>query len=104
MVTDIKCIAADGRVIPPVDINKGSRHLHGWYAGMQDKEQATFPWSTEGWTDNELGLEWVEQNFEKYTAKMFVPSDWPPAHADYYIAKGEPRILILDGYDSHPIW
>jgi hypothetical protein len=42
MVTDIKCMAANGRVIPPVDIDKGSRHLLGWHAGVQDKEQATF--------------------------------------------------------------
>jgi len=75
MVTVIECIAADGRVIPPMYIYKGGKHLLGWHAGVQDKEQATFAWSTKGWTDNELGLEWVEQNFEKYTTKMFVPLD-----------------------------
>jgi len=83
MVTVIECISADGRVIPPMDIYKGSRHLLGWHAGMQDKEQATFAWSTTGLTDNELGLEWAEQNFEKYTTKMCVPWDWSPAYADY---------------------
>ena len=75
MVTVIECIAADGRVIPPMYIYKGGKHLLGWHAGVQDKEQATFAQSTKGWTDNELGLEWVEQNFEKYTTKMFVPLD-----------------------------
>jgi len=59
MVTVIQCILADGRVIPPMYIYKGSRHLLGWHAGVQDEEQATFAWSTKGWTDNELGLEWV---------------------------------------------
>jgi hypothetical protein len=73
IVTVIECISSDGRVIPPMYINKGSRHLLGWHAGVQDKGQATCAWSTKGWTDNELGLEWVEQNFEKYTTKMFVP-------------------------------
>jgi len=71
----IECIAADGRVIPPMYLYKGGKHLLGWHAGVQDKEQATFAWSTKGWTDNVLGLEWVEQNFEKYTIKMFVPLD-----------------------------
>jgi len=42
---------------------------------VQDKEQATFTWTTKGQTDNELGLEKVEQNFEKYTIRMFVPFD-----------------------------
>jgi len=57
MVTVIERISADRRVIPPRYIYKGSRHLLGWHAGVQDKEQATFPLSTKGWTDNELRLE-----------------------------------------------
>jgi hypothetical protein len=48
MVTVIECISADGRVIPPMYIYKGSRHLLGWHTGVQDKEQATFAWSTKG--------------------------------------------------------
>jgi len=75
MVTVIECIAADGRVIPPMYIYKEGKHLLGWHTGVQDKEQPTIAWSTKGWTDNELGLEWVEQNIEKYTTKMFVPLD-----------------------------
>jgi len=73
LVTVIECISADGRVIPPVYIYKGSRHRLGWHAGVHHKEQATFAWSTKGWTDNVLGLKRVEQNFEKYTTKMFEP-------------------------------
>jgi len=46
----------------------------------------------------------MEQNFEKYTIKMFVPLDWPPAHANYYSAKGEPHILILDGHEPYLTW
>jgi len=104
IVTVIQCISSDGRVIPPMYMYNGSRHLLGWHAGVQDKEQATFAWSTKGWTNNELGLEWVEQNFEKYTTKTFVPWGWSPAYADYYSVKSKPRILILDGYGSHLTW
>ena len=85
-------------------IYKGGKHLLGWHAGVQDKVQATLAWSTKHWTDNELGLEWVEQKFEKYTTKMFEPLDWPPAHANYYSAKGKPQIPILDGHGSHLTW
>jgi hypothetical protein len=73
MVTVTEFFGADGRVIPLMYIYKESRNLLGWHAGMQDKEQATFAWSSKRWTDNQLGLEWVEENFEKYTNKMFVP-------------------------------
>jgi hypothetical protein len=57
MVTVIECISTDGRVIPPMLIYKGSRHLLGYHAGVQDKEQSTFAWATKSWTDNELELE-----------------------------------------------
>jgi len=104
MVTVIECIAADDRVILPMYIYRGGMHQVRWHDGVQDKEQATFASSTEDWSNNELGLDWVELNFEKYTIKMFVPLDWPPAHATYHSAKGKPHILILDGYGSHPTW
>jgi len=104
MVTVIDCIAADGRVIPPMYIYNGGKHLQEWHAGVKHNEEASFAWSTKGWTDIQLRLEWVGQNIEKYTIKMFVPLDWPSAHANYSSAKGKPRILILDGYGSDLIW
>ena len=51
-------------------IYKGSVHLMGWHAGVQGKEAATFAWSPKGWTDRELGLAWLERNFERYTKDM----------------------------------
>ena len=70
MVTVIECISAAGMVIPPMYIYKGGKHIQGWHAGVQAKEQATFGWLSKDWTDNELGLEWVEKNFKKYTAQV----------------------------------
>ena len=42
MVTVIECISAAGTVIPPMYIYKGGKHVLGWHAGVQAKEQATF--------------------------------------------------------------
>jgi hypothetical protein len=70
MVTVIECVSAAGKVLPPMYIYKGSVHLMGWHVGVEAKEEATFAWSPKGWTDRELGLEWVARNFEKYTADM----------------------------------
>jgi hypothetical protein len=42
--------------------------------------------SENGWTDNELGLSWLEHVFEKHTAHR---------------TKGVYRLLILDGHGSH---
>ena len=72
IVTVIECVSAAGKVLPPMYIYKGSAHLMGWHAGVKREEAATFAWSPKGWTDRELGLEWLERNFEKYTKDMYV--------------------------------
>jgi hypothetical protein len=87
-----------------MDIYKGGKHILGWHAGVQAKEQTTFAWSSKGWTDNELGLEWVEKNFEKFTAQVQVPPKCSLAPADRISTKKQPRTPILDGHGSHLIW
>ena len=67
MATVIECISADGSVLPPMYIYKGSSHLMGWHAAVQAQGKATFSWSKTGWTDRVLGLEWLAENFDKYT-------------------------------------
>ena len=69
-VTVIECVSASGEVLPPMYIYKGSVHLMGWYAGVEAEETPTFSWSPKGWTGRELGLAWLEHNFEKYTKDM----------------------------------
>jgi len=74
MVTMIECVSADGRVLPPMFIYKGTKHLLGWYADVikedLDAGKATFARSAKGWTDNELGLEWLERNFDQHSRDM----------------------------------
>ncbi len=70
MVTVVQCVSAAGRVLPPMYIYKGSAHLMGWHVGVEVKEEATFAWSPKRWTDQQLGLEWLEKNFEKHSEDM----------------------------------
>ena len=65
-------------------IFKGKRLLKEWF---QEKivKGTVFAVSEKGWTDNELGLEWLTKVFEPYTAPQ---------------AAGK-RLLLLDGHDSH---
>jgi len=75
MVTVIETVSADGRVLPPMFIYKGSAYSMGWHAAVQKEEKATFAWSPTGWTDRELGLQWVEQNFNRYSrSNMYASS------------------------------
>jgi hypothetical protein len=48
MATLIECVSADGRVIPPMYIYKGTMHLMGWHAGVTSQQEATFARSKKG--------------------------------------------------------
>jgi hypothetical protein len=68
MVAVIKTDSADGRILAPMFIYKCSAHLMGWYDEVQKEEKATFAWQPKGWNEWELGLEWVEQIFNRYSS------------------------------------
>jgi DDE superfamily endonuclease len=71
--------------VPPVIIFEGKVHQSTWYL-----ETLPLDWvigvSENSWTDNELGLTWLREVFEKHTAHHI---------------KGIYRLLILDGHSSH---
>jgi len=46
----------------------------------------------------------MEQNIGKYTIKMFILLDSPPANANHYSVKSKPHILILDRYGFYSTW
>lgn len=68
-VTIIESIFAAGIVLPPMVINQGAGHYKGWCAEVECIDTATFSYSPMGWADIFLGMEWLIQNFEKYTAE-----------------------------------
>jgi hypothetical protein len=83
-VTAIECISSYGYCVPPVIIFEGKVHQSTWYS-----DTLPLDWvigvSENGWTNNELGLKWLEL-FEQHTAHR---------------TKGIRRLLILDGHGSH---
>jgi DDE superfamily endonuclease/helix-turn-helix, Psq domain len=84
-VTVIQGVNSQGWAVPPFLVFKGKWHLASWY------EEEHFPagWrvavSKNGWTTNELTLEWLK-HFEKFTCTKTV---------------GTYRLLVLDGHESH---
>jgi len=84
-VTVIQGINSQGWAVPPFIVFKGKWHLASWY------EKQNFPagWriaiSENGWTTNEVTLEWLK-HFEKFTRTKTV---------------GTYRLLVLDGHESH---
>jgi hypothetical protein len=83
--TAITCISGDGFDIPPFLLVQGRYHLASWYTegGLPDS-WAIKPTSN-GWTDNETGLDWIK-HFDKHTRAR---------------TKGGYRMLVLDGHESH---
>jgi len=77
MVTDIENVSPHGLVLPPIFVHKDSVRLMGWYARDKKQEKAIFARSQNGWTDQEPGLEWVEQNLHHFCrSNMYISSSW----------------------------
>ena len=84
-LTLIECICADGSTIPPLVIFKGKTFPVDQV--LQCTEDSwRFSCSNKGWTSNELGADWLRRCFEPATREK---------------ANMKPRILILDGHESH---
>ena len=83
--TAIECVSSDGFVLPPFLILQGVNHLASWYTECD----LPLPWviktSTNGWTNNDTALEWI-QHFDKHTIGRRV---------------GVYRMIVLDGHESH---
>ncbi|RFN50199.1 fot5 transposase [Fusarium flagelliforme] len=84
-VTVIEAVSAEGQSIPPFIIVKGKRHLRSWYEESNLPTDWAIALSQNGWTNNQLGLSWLE-HFDEHTTNR---------------STGPHRLLILDGHESH---
>jgi DDE superfamily endonuclease len=84
-VSVIETISAAGKSLLSYVIFKGVYHQSSWYQAL-DSRSSKIATSPKGWTDNELGLLWLREHFHVETAKQ---------------QKGEYRLLLLDGHESH---
>jgi hypothetical protein len=84
----VDVICADGTEIDPTIIYEGKVALRNtWVDAVEAGKHPIFlGTSPSGWTNNDLGLAWIEQVFDRLTKKK---------------ARGSYRILILDGHGSH---
>jgi hypothetical protein len=88
-ITLLACICADGSHLPPAIIyqSASSSIQDTWLQAFEpDDHTAHFASSSSGWTNNEIGLAWLKQVFDRYTRPKAGRSN---------------RLLILDGHGSH---
>ena len=88
-ITVLACICADGSALPPGLIyeaaNKGIQST--WVEEIKAGEHKVFiTSSSSGWTNNDIGLAWLEQVFDRCTKQK---------------ARRSYRLLVLDGHGSH---
>ena len=84
-VTVIQGICTTGWVIPSYIIVKGRYHLLPWYTNGEFPKDWRIHTSDNGWTTNEIGLDWIKHFNESTKSRT----------------TGVYRLLILDGHGSH---
>jgi hypothetical protein len=84
-VTVIQGVGALGYCVPPFIIVAGKFHLASWYEDSALPHDWVIATSSNGWTTNERGLEWI-QHFDQHTRSR---------------TAGKYRLLVLDGHESH---
>jgi hypothetical protein len=85
-VTVIESICVRGFAIPPLVIFDAKVHQSTWYENGLLPYDWSIAVSENGWTNNEIGLIWLKDVFDKYTKNRTI---------------GQYRLLILDGHGSH---
>ncbi|APA14283.1 hypothetical protein sscle_12g090530 [Sclerotinia sclerotiorum 1980 UF-70] len=83
--TAIICGNGEGETIPPFLVVQGQIHLSNWYTETDFPADWAIKPTSNGWTNNETGLEWLK-HFDKHTIHR---------------RKGKYRMLVLDGHESH---
>ncbi|CBQ69687.1 related to transposase [Sporisorium reilianum SRZ2] len=87
LATVIECIGSGGQVLPPLIITKGVRHTVGEHRRMEGVPASWhFTKSSNGWTNNELAVKWLETIFD--------PSMRLSTRSEY-------RLLVINGHGSH---
>jgi hypothetical protein len=83
----VTSICIDGSLVPPALVYKGESHdlQSSWIDELGD-DKVYFAASNNGWSCDNLGLEWLEKVFNKYTKAK---------------AGRARRLLIVDGHSSH---
>jgi hypothetical protein len=83
--TAIECASSDGFVLPPFLVVRGVNHLASWYTECGLPPSWAIKTTSNGWTDNETGLEWL-RHFDKHSSVR---------------RRGAYRMIVLDGHESH---
>jgi hypothetical protein len=86
--TIVECVSATGQSLNPLVIFKGGSVQQQWFprSGLTKFDGWHFTSSDNGWTNNEIGVKWLQD--------VFIPESKP-------VNPYEARLLVVDGHGSH---
>ena len=67
-ITAIIAISASGSILPPQIILAGKKHQSQWYSAIPKEYRISM--SDNGWTNDDLSFEWLQEMFEKHTSEL----------------------------------
>ena len=67
LITVVEALSTTGIVLPPLVITKGSYHIAGHHINGSGGPGWRYAKSPNGWTSNELGLDWLKEMFHPLT-------------------------------------
>ena len=88
-ITLLACVCADRSALPPgLTYEAANKAIQSdWVEDIKTRKHNVFITSSpSGWTNNDIGLAWLEQVFDRYTKAK---------------ARRSYRLLIIDGHGSH---
>ena len=86
-ITGIECISADGWVMHPWFLIRGSEHMEDWFEDDDNiANYRVIKPTSKGWTDDTTAIQWL-LDFHFVTKKR--------------VTRGRPRVLIMDNHGSH---
>lgn len=68
LITVIETISAGGIVTPPTIVYKGEAQYKGWHEFVKARDKAYFSRSSTDWSNSQIGLGYLKENFEPSTA------------------------------------
>lgn len=86
-ITGIECISADGWVMHPWFLIRGSEHMEDWFEDDDNiANYRVIKPTSKGWTDDTTAIQWL-LDFHFVTKKR--------------VTRGRPRVLIMDNHRSY---
>jgi hypothetical protein len=84
----LACISAIGKWIPPLLVYKGESGdlISTWVDEVTTDSKAYFTVSPNGWSNDAIGLSWLQNVFKRYTKPLRTT---------------QKRLLIVNGHSSH---